>query len=121
MKKIITLTLLLSFVFVRCDEDEFLQKTPTGVLSFDVLSNEEGIDALLIATYAVLDGWVGWGAGQPWQSAASNWVWGDVPTPDAHRGSDPGDQPDLTPVERFTMNSSNSYVLGVWRSVFDGI
>lgn len=121
MKKILVFTLLFSFIFVRCNEEDFLQKTPTGVLSFEVLSNQDGIDALLIGAYAALDGWVGWGAGQPWQSSASNWVWGDVPTPDAHRGSDAGDQPDLTPVERFTMNASNSYVLGMWRSVYDGV
>lgn len=101
--------------------DEFLDKSPTGALTVDVLASGDGVEGLLIGAYATLDGWVGWSVGAPWLSSGSNWVFGDVYADDAYKGSDAGDQADILNMERYVTNSSNPYPNGKWRASYDGI
>mgnify|MGYP000102733734 CR=1 FL=1 len=125
MKKTLILSALtgLLFIVVSCGDD-FLQKDPQGSLSVNVLANAAGIEGLLIGAYSLLDGWEGgWstGGGAPWNSAASNWTYGDVYSDDAYKGTEAGDQPALELVENYTLDSSNPYSIGRWARLFDGI
>lgn len=110
----------LAVVITACEE--FLTREPIGVLDQNVLASAKGVDALLIAAYANLDGYVGWSFGMaPWQSAATNWVFGDVYADDAYKGTEPGDQPQINPIERYEHDATNDYMNGKWRAVYDGI
>ncbi|HEY8735305.1 MAG TPA: RagB/SusD family nutrient uptake outer membrane protein, partial [Puia sp.] len=103
----------------------FLNKPPTGSYTPDVVASKAGVAGLLIGAYSLLDGKGGAGTGVPgggdWVSAASNWVYGGVVADDAHKGSDPGDQPDIVSLMTWSESSTNSYVLGKWEACYDGV
>ncbi len=124
MKKIISLAVLaLGLVIVSCSDD-FLDKDPQGTLNPATLANADGVEALLISAYSLLDGWEGgWstGGGAPWNAAASNWTYGDVYSDDAYKGTEAGDQPALELVENYTLDASNPYMIGRWARLYDGI
>ena len=124
MKKIISLAVLaLGLIIVSCSDD-FLDKEAQGSLNPATLANADGVEALLISAYSLLDGWEGgWstGGGAPWNSAASNWTYGDVYSDDAYKGTEAGDQPALELVENYTLDGSNPYLIGRWARLYDGI
>ncbi len=88
------------------------------------MANRAGVEALLIGAYSMLDGVDGTGFGQTdgqWTAPVDNWVFGGVVADEAHKGSDPGDQPDIVPLMTWSENASNSYVLGKWLTMYDAI
>lgn len=124
MKKLILIgfgLFVVMLVTITACKESFLEKDPQGVLSPAVLANEKGLDALLIAAYAELDGWAGWGVGAPWQSPGTNWVYGDVYADDAYKGTDVGDQPPINSIERYEQDAGNPYYAGKWRATYDGV
>lgn len=116
----VLLILLLGF-FTYCGED-FLVKEPLGVVGDAQLANEQGLDELLIAAYAQLDGLgIDNLKGGGWVVGSSNYVWGSVSSDNSYKGSAAGDQPNMTEVERYIIEPSNSYLETEWRAVYDGI
>lgn len=101
-----------------CKED-FLNVLPNGELDANVLANADGVDALLISTYSMLDGVASNGFG--WEAASSNWVYGSIRGLEANKGTDAGDQPDINPIQTYTESSANPYLNIKWRSVYDGV
>ena len=124
MKKLIALGVgLCVFVLWSCS-DSFLEKDAQGSLSPTTLATVDGVEALLIGAYSLLDGWEGgWstGGGAPWNSSASNWTYGDVYSDDAYKGTEAGDQPALELLENYTIDASNPYMIGRWARLYDGI
>lgn len=100
-----------------CKED-FLNIPPNGAVGVSLLGNEKGIDALLVGAYSVLDGI---GVGYSWESAASNWVYGDIRGMIANKGTDSGDQPDINPIQSFSEQATNPYLQTKWREVYEAI
>jgi len=120
MKKnhiLLIITIAVLGIIGACKED-FLNITPNGALDASVLGNEAGVDALLIGAYSVLDGI---GVGWSWNSAASNWVYGDIRGMIANKGTDSGDQPDINPLQSFSETATNPYLQGKWREVYEAI
>jgi hypothetical protein len=75
-----------------CD-DSFLDTPVQGALSSDVLSaSEQGVDASLISTYKMLNGFTNT-VGNTWGSAPSNYIFNSA-SDDVHKGSEPSDNPD---------------------------
>ncbi len=121
MKKVtikIGLVLVALLVLTNSCED-FLNVTPNGSLDSRVLATASGIDALLIGTYSMLDGVSSNGFG--WEAASSNWLFGSVRGLEANKGSDAGDQSDITPIQTFTETANNPFLNVKWRSVYDGV
>lgn len=110
--------LFLAGMFSACD-DAFLTTAPKGVLSQQSLESKKGVDALLVGAYSLLDG-VGSG-NTSWHSAVSNWVYGDVASDDGYKGTDAGDQPEITFIETYNWLPVNNHFRGKWRNVYDGI
>ncbi len=101
----------------------FLEIVPPGSLDAGTIATKAGVEGLLVGAYSLLDG-VGsnvGGADGPWATAASNWVYGSVAGGDAHKGSDPGDQNLITPIETWHVNASNDYLEQVWLVRYDGV
>jgi hypothetical protein len=101
----------------------FLERNPIGTLDANTLANEKGVEALLVGTYSVLDGFVNGGGIflGGWQSSGTNWVYGSIAGGDAHKGSDAGDQPDINPIETFTATATNGYFSLKFSVVYEGI
>ena len=111
----------LAIVIYSCGKD-FLETQPYGSVNNELLATSaKGANALLIAAYSNLDGFSGWDNGSPWGGAASNWTFGSIAGGDAYKGSEAGDQPDITPIERGNVDANNPYLEGKWRNYYDGI
>ena len=94
---------------------------PQGTLDETTLANKAGVEGTLIAAYRALDFTTG--VGGAWGSAASNWVWGSVPSDDAYKGSEASDQPDINDIEAYHWSTGNAerYLNDKWRAVYEGV
>jgi hypothetical protein len=121
-KHIMPVVLSFLVVLYACDKS-YLEVPAAGALSQSVLANKIGVEALLVGAYSLLDGQgssAGTGNG-PWATSSSNWVYGSVAGGDAHKGSDPGDQNLITPIEQWNATASNAYLDQLWQQRFDGV
>ncbi len=116
MKKILILILIgISF---SCKES-FFNIQPQGAASLASLSNKNGVNALLIGAYSLMDGVGAGNTGR--QSTISNYVFGGITSGDAVKGTDIGDQPEQEYIEQFNWLSDNTYFLGKWQHSYDGV
>jgi hypothetical protein len=120
MKKYhILLTLVLAvFVILGSCKKDFLNVKPTGSLDQGLLSTTDGIDALLVGAYSMLDGI---SSQFGWEAASSNWVYGSIRGLEANKGTDSGDQPDINPLQTFSEVATNPYLNVKWRAVYESI
>ncbi|SKB33946.1 Starch-binding associating with outer membrane [Parapedobacter luteus] len=106
-------------IFFSCS-DSFFEIKPKGQASIDDLSSKTGVEALLLGAYAAVDG-VNGKLGDGWASAESNWVWGEVASDNAYKGSVSGDQNPINAIEGFFVEATNVYVTDHWTTLFDGV
>ena len=120
MKKnrILSIIILAVIVIIGSCTKDFLNIKPKGSLDESVLGTEKGINTLLIGAYSLLDG-VSSQFG--WESASSNWVYGDIRGMIGNKGTDSGDQPDINPLQSFSETSENPYLNVKWRQVYEAI
>ena len=113
---------LLIGLFVACSDD-FLDVAPQASLDEGTLGNQQGVEATLISAYSMLDGWNDdWASiGTPWGAAGSNWIWGSVPSDEAYKGSEPGDQLEIQLVELFQWAPGNGYLNFKFLALYEGI
>jgi starch-binding outer membrane protein, SusD/RagB family len=122
-RKAIFITLIVASlitVFYGCKKS-FLDTLPTGSANDALLANEKGVNAILIGAYAALDGQINGTDGTGWASSVTNWVWGDVASDDGTKGSDITDQSTIVPVENYSVDATNGYVVNAWRFYYAGI
>ena len=107
---------------IACEET-FLDAPPQGALDQGTLANEAGVEAALISAYSMLDGWNhDWGQfSPPWPTAGSNWVWGSVASDDAYKGSEPGDQGEITIIELFQWTPGVTYFNVKFKALYEGV
>lgn len=117
MKKIISLLFLVGLSF-SCSES-FFDLKPQGRASLAQLSNKNGVNALLIGAYSLMDGVGAGNTGR--QSTISNYVFGGISSDDAVKGTDAGDQPEQSFIEQYNWLSDNTYFLGKWWHSYDGV
>ncbi len=98
----------------------FLDVKPQGQLAPSQLETAAGVEAALVGAYTMLNGSASgtWGT---YAGAASHWVWGEIASDNAHKGSDPGDQPDLAAIEQHNPVAANSSLSEIWERRFEGI
>lgn len=94
---------------------------PQGTLNEQSLATLSGVEGSLIAAYRALDR--NTGVGGAWGGAASNWVWGSVPSDDAYKGSESSDQPPIDDIEAYhwSTGDSETYLNDKWRAVYEGV
>lgn len=106
---------------IACN-DEFLDIAPKGSLDGAALESPAGIEASLISAYSMVDGWNGnWGNLGPWGKDAGHWIWSNVASDDAHKGSDPGDITDITQIELYQWLPSNGLLEDLFSERYEGI
>jgi len=118
MKKIITIILVFGIVLFAC-EDELNVPIQSAITGSDVPLNAAFIETQVIAAYAILDG--NRDNSNVWRAAPSNWVYGEVTSDNAYKGSDAGDQSEITQFETYKGTAQNGYVDYKWVSVFEGV
>ena len=119
MKKLIIFSLLATVGLNFSCSDSFFDIAPQGAANLASLSNKNGVNALLVGAYSLLDGVGSGNTGRT--STSSNYVFGGITSGDAVKGTDAGDQPEQTYIEQFNWLSDNSYFLGKWWGMYDGV
>lgn len=112
-------TLLTLLGFNSCKKN-FLEPQPYGRYSPELIQSKKGIEGLLVGTYGLLDGSNTPGA-SGWMTGVTNWVYGDVVSDDAYKGTDAGDQPQMTEIELWSSQAANTYFYYKWISIYDGV
>ena len=69
----------------------FLEPQPFGRYSQEQIQNKKGVEGLLVGAYGMIDG-QGIAGASGWMVGATNWVYGDVASDDAYKGTDANDQ-----------------------------
>lgn len=110
-------TFVLASFLIGCS-DSFLDIPPQGSLSQEVLSNAQGVRALVIGVYGALDGAV---IGDTWRTSPDNWVYGSVAGGDAHKGSVPYDQSQIFTIGTGQATPDLSFLDSRWRMLYEGI
>jgi starch-binding outer membrane protein, SusD/RagB family len=99
----------------------FLDQPAQGTVDEATLSTRNGVEGSLIAAYRSLD--CSSSSAGSWGCAASNWVWGSVPSGDAYKGSDAGDQQPINTIETYfwAVGEADTYINQKWAQVFEGV
>ena len=98
--------ILTAVVIYACSNKLNLQ--PHGSLTATNVTNNSGVQGLLIAAYALLSGENVPGANLGNGSAASNYVYGSECADDSYKGSTPSDQPDAIPLMTWSLAQSGT-------------
>ena len=102
-----------------CKKD-FLTLQPQGELTEAQLTTQDGVEGLLIGAYGLLNGNVSGTYGN-YGAAPSQWLFGEVASDNAHKGSSVGDQPPMNAIEQHAPTSTNDNLSNIWDRCFEGI
>lgn len=124
MKKVFiygSLSLLMVIITGSCKKS-FLDVPPQASVTGQLLANKEGLDKLLVAAYSALDGCTIGETDPAWRSSFANWLYGEVASDDALKGSEITDQPEMNPIEYWRdLTPDNTYMTTLWRAVYEGV
>jgi hypothetical protein len=125
MKKInknilIVFTTLFLLVGLNGCKKDFLDPKPYNRYSPEQLQSKKGIEGVLTGAYGMLDG-QGIAGASGWMVGATSWVYGDVSSDDAYKGTDAGDQPQMTEIELWASQPANTYFYYKWLSIYEGV
>ena len=109
----------LALVLASCGDD-FLMKVPQGQISTASTQTPDGVENLLIGAYAMVDG-TGLDGQAPWNNDITNWVFGGIASDNGLKGTDAGDQPEQSFIERYDFNSFNGHIRNKWRGLYKGV
>jgi len=120
MKHITYIFLVLFLCSTLSCKKDFLDKNPQGELTTEQLTTQDGVEALLIGAYGLLNGNVN-GQYGTYGASPSQWLLGEVDSDDAHKGSSNGDQPNMNLIEQHAPTSTNDNLANLWNNCFEGI
>lgn len=110
----VNIALVLNLFLSACKKD-FLEVSPTGQLTEEVLSSKKGIEGVLIGSYGMLSGRFNFFGG------ASNWANGSIQGGEANKGTNAGDFNDINPLQRFELQATARVPSDRWGPPFEGI
>jgi len=110
-----------ALIIFACNNKLDLQ--PQGALLSSNVTNNSGVQGLLIGAYALLSGENVPGQNLGNGSAASNYVYGSECADDSYKGSTPSDQPDCIPLMTWSLAQAgtSSYLDEKWVVLYTGI
>src|SRR6185312_846541 len=114
-------TAILAVLLIACNSKLNLQ--PQGSLLAANVTNNSGVQGLLIGAYALLSGENVPGQNLGNGSAASNYVYGSECADDSYKGSTPSDQPDCIPLMTWSLGQAgtSAYLDEKWVVLYTGI
>lgn len=116
-KLITTMCLVILMMCIGCS-DEFTTREPQAQISEPDLATLEGVEGILLGAYNMLAG--GGLQGQTWRNEIQNWVF-NLPSDDALKGTDAGDQPEQSFIEQYDFQSFNLHIRDKWRGLYLGV
>ena len=119
-KRSIYIALLASGLLLNSCSKDFLEKTPQGQLGETQISNGEGIEAVLLGAYSIMNGNVS-GSWGNYAAAPSQWVFGEITSDNAHKGSEETDQPNMNLLEMLNPNPANDNLSTMWQVYYEGV
>ena len=119
-KRSIYIALLASGLLLNSCGKDFLEKTPQGQLGETQISNGEGIEAVLLGAYSIMNGNVS-GSWGNYAAAPSQWVFGEITSDNAHKGSEETDQPNMNLLEMLNPNPANDNLSTMWQVYYEGV
>ena len=119
ISKVIITTGIVLGMATACSDD-FLSRQPLGQYSPASLQTAKGVEGLLIGAYAMIDG-QGLDGQAPWENDIQNWVFGGLTSDDAYKGTDAGDQPEESFLEKWDFQPTNGHIKNKWRGLFKGV
>jgi hypothetical protein len=124
-KYMVVLMLSGAVLFNYSCKKSYLISPQVASVSLELLQTKPGVNGLLVGAYSALRGvradGAAFGGLDSWQSSPDNWIYGSVAGGDSHKGSDPGDQGDITSIANFFPNASGPYFNTKWVSDYEGI
>src|SRR5690606_608778 len=119
MRSIYTALVASGLLLSSCGKD-FLEKIPQGQLGEGQVSNGEGIEAVLLGAYSIMNGNVSgtWGN---YAAAPSQWIFGEITSDNAHKGSEETDQPNMNLLEMLNPNPANDNLTTMWQVYYEGV
>lgn len=121
MKKInqIIIPLCLMFALFSCGKG-FLETSPKGQITDDQLPTTKAVNNALVAAYGLVNGNINgtWGN---YSSAPSQWLFGEVASDDAHKGSSNADQSPMNDIELHKVIPSNDNLPTMWNNYYEGV
>lgn len=108
------------FVALNACKKSFLEPQPYSRYVPEELEIKKGVEALLVGTYGMLDG-QGIAGASGWMVGSTNWVYADVASDDAYKGTDANDQPQMTEIELYNSQPANTYFYYKWLSLYEGV
>jgi len=114
------LPVALVFGVVLSCQDSFLSKDPQGQYSPTALKTPSGVEGILIGAYAMLDG-QGLDGQDSWNNDIQSWVFGGLASDDSYKGTDAGDQPEQSFIEKYDFQPTNNHIKNKWRGLYKGI
>ncbi|MEJ7674100.1 MAG: RagB/SusD family nutrient uptake outer membrane protein [Chitinophagaceae bacterium] len=97
-----------------------MEPQPFGRYTPEQLQSVKGIEGLLVGAYGMLDG-IGIQDSRGWYVGVTNWVYGDVVSDDAYKGTDANDQPQMTEIELWASQPANTYFYYKWLAIYEGV
>ncbi|HUS02020.1 MAG TPA: RagB/SusD family nutrient uptake outer membrane protein [Chitinophagaceae bacterium] len=117
---VMTVITVITFIGLTGCKKNFLEPQPFTRYTPEQLQSQKGAEGLLVGAYGILDG-QGISGASSWMVGATNWVYGDVVSDDAYKGTDANDQPQMTEIELWATQAANTYFNYKWLSLYEGI
>ena len=110
---------LIVTTFQSCNTE--LEVPLQGTFSADVIPYDvDWVTSQVTTAYGMLDGNLD--QSDPWRSAASNWVYGEVSSDNAYKGSELSDQGIMNNVEWYSATADENNFYGYkWRALYEGV
>jgi len=100
--------------------DSFLTREPQAQYSPTALQTAKGVEGVLLGAYGMVDG-AGLDGQSDWENDIQNWVFGGLTSDDAYKGTDAGDQPEESFLEKWDFQPTNGHIRNKWRGLFKGV
>lgn len=101
-------------------KESFLSRDPQGQYSPTALKTPNGVEGLLIGAYAMIDG-QGLDGQDSWNNDIQSWVFGGLASDDSYKGTDAGDQPEQSFLEKWDFQPTNNHIKNKWRGLYKGV
>ncbi len=116
--KVVLLMCIGSLFIVTGCADDFSTKDPQAAFGEGDVATASGVEGILLGSYNML---AGHGLqGQTWRNEIQNWVF-NLPSDDALKGTDAGDQPEQSFIEQYDFQNFNLHIRDKWRGLYLGV